>query len=103
MKTSIALLIILISTTLLCCNQSETNNSNKIVGVWQNLENPILQLEFTNSGEYYMLMNGERIKESIKSYDSTKIQYIDPNIKGQDIKPTSITKFKFDNSSNGIN
>ncbi len=73
MKNLNFLFLALAITILAGCNNKKTKeDSNKaIIGIWQNTNNSIAEIEFTEEGTYYLRMNGERILDN----DSTIIKY----------------------------
>lgn len=51
-----------ISLLLVSCNTHfNKESSSNLIGIWQNLENPEIAIEFEESGYYYLLKNKERL------------------------------------------
>lgn len=62
MKTSLFILLGFVIPFMVGCNNNPTKDSNNaIVGIWQNTSNPGSAIEFTNDGNYYLRLNGERL------------------------------------------
>ena len=72
MKISHYLFLSVLIAFLVGCNNDQKKADNKaIIGVWQNTANPNAAIEFTEAGEYFLHMDGERLLTN----DSTVEKY----------------------------
>lgn len=77
------LLLGFIITIMVGCNNKQSQNTNKaIIGIWQNTTNANTAIEFTNDGNYYLRLNGERLL--IDDTIADKYSY-DPLSKGNNL------------------